>query len=65
MIRLECGEGGEGLIGGKVEGLAGTGEYEEGREGGEAGLMGKGEELGFQTCTYFRLSDGNKSLELD
>ena len=48
-----------------MEELAGTGEYEEGREGGEAGLMGKGEELGFQTCTYFRLSDGNKSLELD
>ena len=48
-----------------MEGLAGTGEYEEGREGGEAGLAGKGEDLGFQTCTYCRLSSGIKSLELD
>ena len=48
-----------------MEGWAGTGEDEEGREGGKTGLMEKGEELGFQTCTYFRLSDGNKSLELD
>ena len=48
-----------------MEGLAGTGEYEEGMEGEEAGLMGKGEEFGFQTCTYCRLSDGNRSMELD